>query len=260
MISSGGNPRTFGSLGPALAVLSRLRTLELFAHATWKELLRGWRRPAQQHDVTELLSFIMDSTAPHAAGEWQARCLEQGRDAICDRGATSPFMSLDIQNMSALGDAIMSWHTQHYRRALSRPPVLLAIQLGRFRRNGRRTVKIRTPCDIPLLLELPVFRDDQLVCSYRTYRLCGGIVHVGDLATSGHYRPFCVHNDVPSSGSEVASPSDFTTMYGQYTLYDDDRPLTARSSCTDNLLRHNTYVVFYLHTCRAGRSSSEPGP
>ena len=260
MLSSGGNPRTFGSLGPALAVLSRLRTLELFAHATWKELLRGWRRPAQQHDVTELMSFIMDSTAPHAAGEWQARCLEQGRGAICDRGATSPFMSLDIQNMTALGDAIMSWRTQHYRHALSRPPILLAIQLGRFRHNGRRTVKIRTPCDIPLLLELPEFRDDQLVCSYRTYRLCGGIVHVGDLATSGHYRPFCVHNDVPSSGSEVASPSDFTTMYGQYTLYDDDRPLTARSSCTDNLLRHNTYVVFYLHTCRAGRSSSEPGP
>ena len=259
MISSGGNSSDFGSLGPALAVLSRLRTLELFTHATWKELLHGWRRPAQQHDVTELMSFIMDPNSHHAVGEWQARCLEPGRDVICDRGSTSPFISLDIQNMPALGEALASWHAQHYRRALSSPPVLLAIQLGRFRYNGRRTIKIRTPCDIPLMLELPVFRDDQLGCSSRNYRLCGGIVHVGDLANSGHYRPFCVHNDVQSLGSEVASPSDATPMYGPYTLYDDDRPPTTRDPSTDNLLRHNTYVVFYLRTCRAGRSNSEPG-
>ena len=68
MVSSGGNPRDFGSLGPALAVLSRLRKLELFTHATWKDLLNGWRRPAQQHDVTELMSFVMDPDSRHAVG------------------------------------------------------------------------------------------------------------------------------------------------------------------------------------------------
>ena len=92
MVSSGGNPSDFGSLGPALAVLSRLRKLELFTRATWKELLHGWRRPAQQHDVTELMSFVMDPDSRHAVGEWQARCLEPGRDVICDRGSTSPFI------------------------------------------------------------------------------------------------------------------------------------------------------------------------
>ena len=254
MISSGGHPRDYGSLGPALAVLSRLKQLELFTHATWKELLNGWRRPSQQRDVTELMSFVMDPASHHVAGEWQARCLEPGRDVICDRGSTSPFLSLDIQDMPAT-----SWHAQHYRRALSRPPILLAIQLGRFQYNGRRTIKVRTPCDVPLMLELPVFQDDQLGCSSMTYRLCGGIVHVGDLANSGHYRPFCVHNDVQSSGSEVASPSDTTPMFGPYTLYDDDKPPTTRNPSTDNLLRHNTYVVFYFCTCRDGRRNSEPG-
>ena len=96
-------------------------------------------------------------------------------------------------------------------------------------------------------------------CSSRAYRLCGGIVHVGDLATSGHYRPFCVHNAVQSSGSEVASPNVTTTMFGPYTLYDDDKPPSPRSPITDNLLRHNTYVVFYICTCRDGRRNSEPG-
>ena len=145
------------------------------------------------------------------------------------------------------------------RHALSRPPALLAIQLGRFQYNGRRTIKVRTPCDIPLMLELPVFRDDQLGCSSRAYRLCGGIVHIGDLATSGHYRPFCVHNAVQSSGSEVSSPNDATTMFGPYTLYDDDKPPSTSNPSSDNLLRHNTYVVFYLCTRRDGRRNSEPG-
>ena len=147
MVSSGCHPRHFGSLGPALAVLSRLRTLELFTHATWKDLLSGWRRPAQQHDVTELLSFVMDPDSRQAVGEWQARCLEPGRDVVCDRGSTSPFIGLNIHTLSA---ALASWHTQHYRRALSRPPALLVFQLGRFQFNGRRTIKVRTPCDIPL--------------------------------------------------------------------------------------------------------------
>ena len=107
--------------------------------------------------------------------------------------------------------------------------------------------------------ELPVFQDDQLGCSSRAYRLCGGIVHVGDLATSGHYRPFCVHNAVQSSGSEVSSPNDATTMFGPYTLYDDVKPPSTRNPSSDNLLRHNTYVVFYLCTRRDGRRNSEPG-
>ena len=259
MISSGGSPRDFGTLGPALAVLSRLRTLELFTHATWKELLRGWRRPAQQHDATELMSFIMDPGSCHLFGEWQARCQEPDGVVICDRGTTSPFLSLDIRNQPSLGEATAAWHTQPFLHALSRTPILLAIQLGRFHHNGRRTVKVRTPCDLPTLLEFPVFQNDQLECSTRTYRLCGGIVHVGDLATSGHYRPFCMHNTAQSMGSEAASPHHTATMLGQYTLYDDDKPPSSRSPSNDKLLRHNTYVVFYCCTSREGRRSSESG-
>ena len=54
MISSGGNPRLFGSLGPALAVLSP-RTLELPTHATWKELLQG--RPAARRHQADVIHY-----------------------------------------------------------------------------------------------------------------------------------------------------------------------------------------------------------
>ena len=75
-------------------------------------------------------------------------------------------------------------------------------------------------------------------------------MHVGDLATSGHYRPFCVHQNVQDSGSEVTSPQDDNSVHGTYTLFDDDKPPASRSPGTDNLLRHNTYVVLYLCSSR----------
>ena len=260
MLRAGRQARDYGSLGPAMEVLNRLKTVELVTHATWRALLRGWRRPTQQHDVTELMSFVVDPYSRMVAGEWQARCVEQGRDVACDRGSTAPFLSLDIQGKATLTEALASWHTQHYIHALTRPPTLLVIQLGRFRRNGRRTTKIRTPCDIQPVLDLPFFCDDQLACSMTTYRLCGGIVHIGDLATSGHYRPFCVHQTVHSRGSEVSSPNHDDEVLGPYTLYDDDKPLVNRNSSTDNILRHNTYVAFYLFVSTTDRSPDEPGP
>ena len=129
LLSANSHTRDYGSLGPAIAVLNRLKKVELATHATWKALLQGWRRPAQQHDVTELMSFVMDQNSPLVAGEWQARCVEPGRDIICDRGSTSPFISLDIQGKHSLREALISWHEQHYRHAISAPPILLAIQL-----------------------------------------------------------------------------------------------------------------------------------
>ena len=197
--------------------------MELATYATWKALLQGWRRPAQQHDVTELMSFVMDQNSPLVAGEWQARCEEPGRDIIWDRGSTSPFISLDIQGKHSLREALISWHEQHYRHAFAAAPILLAIQLGRFRHNGRRTVKIRPPCDIPPALELPFFRDNQLEYGRKSYRLCCGIVHIGDLATSGRYRPFCVHRAVyrfdprsphPTIPKTRLGPIPYMTMTG----------------------------------------------
>ena len=69
MLSAGSHARDYGSLGPVMEVLSRLKSVELATHATWRALLHGWRRPAQQHDVTELMSFVMDQSSRLVAGE-----------------------------------------------------------------------------------------------------------------------------------------------------------------------------------------------
>ena len=130
MDSAGGQAREYGSLRTAMAVLTRMKAVELATQAAWKALLQGWRRPAQQHDVTELMSFVMGQSSRLVVGEWQARCVEQGHDTVCDRGSTAPFIGLDIQGKYSLREALESWHAQHYKHALSMPPTLLAIQLG----------------------------------------------------------------------------------------------------------------------------------
>ena len=68
-----------------------------------------------------------------------------------------------------------------------------------------------------------------------------------------------MHRAVHRLGSEVGSPNDSEDTLGPFSLCDDDRPPMSRSLSTDSLLRHNTYVVFYLSTRSVDRSRGEPG-
>ena len=69
-----------------------------------------------------------------------------------------------------------------------------------------------------------------------------------------------MHRFVHSRGSEASSPNHAETALGLYTLYDDDKPFVIKNPSTDNILRHNTYVVFYLCMSITDRSYDEPGP
>ena len=243
-----GRPSDFGSLGPALMAISRLKRLEIPTHHDWKILLRGWRRPTQQHDAAEFMSHIVDPRATATAGCWQARCLERGRSPVCEESSSAPHIGINIAAHHDLQSALNAWHQQHYTHALSTPPKLLCLQLGRFRHEGRRTVKVRQRCSVPHRLQVPAFTGELLECTDLTYALCSGIAHIGDTATSGHYRAMCVHSPLGQGRSEASSPTP------RYTLCDDDRQASQNSSRLDNLLDHNLYVVLYC------RLDPEPGP
>ena len=240
-------PSDFGSLGPALMAISRLKRFEIPTQHDWKAQRRGWRRPTQQHDAAEFISHVTDPSAAALVGRWQARCLERGRLPVCDQGSSAPYIGIDITDHSSLQGALNAWHHQHYTYALSDPPRLLCLQLGRFRHEGRRTVKVRHRCQVPKHLQVPVFDGELLECTAYEYILCSGIVHVGD-AASGHYRAMCVHSPLETGRSEGSSPAL------RYTLCDDDRQASQRSPNLDNLLDHNLYVVMY------SRLDPESGP
>ena len=248
MRAMNGRPSDFGSLGPALMAISKLRRLEIPTHHDWKILLRGWRRPTQQHDAAEFMSHIVDPGSNATAGRWQARCLERGRSPVREESSSAPHIGINIATHHDLQSAVNAWHQQHYTHALSTPPKLLCLQLGRFRHEGRRTVKVRQRCSVPHRLQVPAFTGELLECHDLTYALCSGIAHIGDTATSGHYRAMCVHSPLGQGRSEASSPTP------RYTLCDDDRQASQNSSRLDNLLDHNLYVVLYC------RLDPEPGP
>ena len=248
MRAMNGRPSDFGSLGPALMAISKLRRLEIPTHHDWKILLRGWRRPTQQHDAAEFMSHIVDPGSHATAGRWQARCLERGRSPVREESSSAPHIGINIATHHDLQSALTAWHQQHYTHALSTPPKLLCLQLGRFRHEGRRTVKVRQRCSVPHRLQVPAFTGELLECHDLTYALCSGIAHIGDTATSGHYRAMCVHSPLGQGRSEASSPTP------RYTLCDDDRQASQNSSRLDNLLDHNLYVVLYC------RLDPEPGP
>ena len=231
----------FTSVGLYGALTRDLRSGSSIAACPHRPVTR-WLRSNEKKRRT------VDPSAVALVGRWQARCLERGRSPICDQGSSAPYIGVDIADHSSLQSALNAWHHQHYTYALSDPPRLLCLQLGRFRHEGRRTVKVRHKCQVPKRLQVPVFGGELLECTAHEYILCSGIVHVGDTAASGHYRAMCVHSPFETVRSEGSSP------VLRYTLCDDDRQASQRSPNLDNLLDHNLYVVM------CSRLDPESGP
>ena len=169
--------------------LLRASNRHLWDDPAWRIQVRGWKRPAQQHDVAEFCSFL-DSRDMFRhrcfQGKWQARSAEGGF-RVTDAGSTWPLFLAELPTEDcSVQTLIDDWHGQACIHALSEAPAFLLIQLNRFSGDdgGRSHCRVQHGDT----LSIPTFRNAAVPdteTQLLQYRLVSTIIHKGVHSTSG---------------------------------------------------------------------------
>ena len=125
---------------------------------------------------------------------------------------TAP-VSDDLQSM------IEQWSSQLPVRALITAERYAFLALPRYVGNGKNS----TPIRLQEQLSLPVFEAEGSVVTWHPFSLRAGVIHLGEVPTSGHYR-------------------SFVSNATQWFLADDSHP-PAACSLTDPLITGNVYML-----------------
>ena len=194
-----------------------------------------WRRPQDQHDVSEFASHTLARMRPSIlGGHWVSR-VEDPQLRNTDTGLLHMPISMSIPADAAnLQDCVNAWHSQAHVHALLDAPPLILLQLGRFRhRSHRHVTKLRTVLEIDGAISMPHFVDG-LQTQRVQYRVVGGVMHIGNTPASGHYRSFL------SSFDGDPEPSAMQHAY----ITDDGQTAHLMSTDEKCLAKANVYLVW----------------
>ena len=99
-----------GSIQEVILELARLAEADIFTRQEWTQLFRGWRRPTQQHDVTELLHhFAPHLQGPAMQGEWAVHRPNPSQPLrLLDSSPTQPYVSMHIEAHHRMQDIVSS--------------------------------------------------------------------------------------------------------------------------------------------------------
>ena len=254
-----------GNIQDAILELARHTEADVFTQNTWAPFFRGWRRPTQQHDVTELLHHFtpyLQGTA--LQGEWAVHRPSPGQPLrLMDFSPTMPYISMHIGAHRCIQDIANSW-SQDHKSLLTHSPRILLISLVRFNYQFNQARKLR--CSVRVKKQIRICAKGEAVHSAPeeeavpsapeerleqafpfpvhslSYELMGGIIHIGDLAHTGHYRAFTVLRNFDRSAE---------LTHHDVLMHDDNiTPQPARRSNIAQIAS-NVYVLAY----RRGGSS-----
>ena len=174
--------------------------LHLMKILTWKLQISSWSRPHQQHDASEFSSFLCDRLRlPDFHGEWVARRVHNSFVWQTDQGSTAQAILLEspppppgLQGVGPIHvqNLINMWVSQSSIHALRRAPNIICLQLGRFLHHHAQGYKDMQPVEFSGLVCIPLFTGNDLHRSPITYKVRAGVMHHGDLPTTGHYTAF----------------------------------------------------------------------
>ena len=178
--------------------MSQAKAFAVTQFFPWCALQQGWRHEGRQHDVCEYIMFMLDKcqvTPFH--GKWEARVMRSDGMSVTDTGNCAGTISVDppLEGHWMLQDAIDSWRLQAYVPAISEVPTWLILRINRFRQDANDGVsKVRSPMRWAARIRMPVYTDSTLSFSEVSFAMRACIVHIGEDATSGHYRALLIHD------------------------------------------------------------------
>ena len=247
-----------GSIQSAITETARHPEADIFTRQEWEPLFRGWRRPTQQHDVTELLHhFAPHMQGPAMQGEWAVhRPIPCQPLRLLDVSPTQPYVSMHMGTNGNMQDIVNSWSRDHKCLLVSAPRILL-ISLVRFAYQSNQTRKLRQPVRVNRRIWICTRGEAEnsapgerygashafpFPVHLQQYELIGGIIHIGDLAHTGHYRAFTALHD--------SHPNDELNR-SNFLMHDDNSPPQKARQSNIAQIASNVYVLAY----RQGSSS-----
>ena len=176
----------------ALCHRSSGRPLNLSNQLIVASLLRGWRLDAQQKDAAEFLQFLLERVGLPVPS-WEARTFVRGVSEVAYGGGTMLSLALPSEDCD-LQELVSRWHEQTELHALLEEVRYVPLLLGRYPARGKLFVQVRFRQHV----HLPVFVD-QMNVRWVRYYCVAGLVHDGELPTSGHYRALLRDEDSPET-------------------------------------------------------------
>ena len=239
-----------GQLHEVIERISQQHEVNVLQIEGWKPALIGWRRPMQQHDVTELLQHLTSGLQGiPLQGSWAEHrpCITDPARLV-DHSPTLPFVSISLGRAGSLQQVLDNW-SRRGGNVLVQPPQLLILSLRGFTFHNGRVAKTRQLVTISRSLNVvacggadsPAHRADQaqtwfpFAVSSMPYELLGGTIHIGDLAHTGHHGAFTITGD--GSGRDLNPQNVY--------MHDDNVELVLSSRANINQIHTNTYVLAY---------------
>ena len=163
----------------------------MYALSSWQGILEGWPDVHHQHDAREMLEHWVAAGRPQVvSGRWEARIAEGILVEIRHFATTLSPINLDLPETAgtiSLQQLVLEWHANQLGiQALADAPQLLMIRLMRFTRRANQTCKNTVSVAIPTTVQMPVFDDASLQCSYVAYRVSAILMHTGQTPQAGH--------------------------------------------------------------------------
>ena len=171
-------------LSSLAALLLKHKPILLWDVLPYKQLLRDWPRPGQQHCAAEFLKhYQANSDMSGLYGVWQAR---SPSGEVRYMGVTCPLpVTVPLVEGDTLQAIIDRWTAQSEVHALWYAPACIALQLSRYD-NG----KVLTPVSLSpdRRIFIPTFVASDTHTQRVAFVLRAAVVHLGAVPTSGHYR------------------------------------------------------------------------